>query len=530
MTPAAVAVIDLGSNSSRVVVFRVGPAGVLDVVVDEHVSLQLIRGLDREGRLRDHAIEGALRLLADFRRLAEAAGARRIYAYGTAALREAKNSDVLLERARTDCGVRVEIMGGAEEGKAGFLGAVHALPVTDGLVFDIGGGSLQVTRFRDRKLQKTCSLPLGALRVSDEFLSASDPPQPAKVRKLRAHVHRLLRSAKIGRISAGQSVVGTGGTVRNLAKVAVRRWEHPIQRLHGYDLTRARLRELLTVFLGRDAAARGALPGLSRRRGDSILGGCIVADSVLEACEGTHFLVAQQGMREGSVLSALGGRLAAPDRVRVAAVQVFASRFSTCDPQRAERRARIALSLYDRLEPYREPTSREMLGHAAMLLDAGSSVDYFRLQMHTASMIRSSGLAGFSHRGIALLSTMVEMSEHDGSNPRYCSPPLVQDDFDALERAGVILGLADAIERRRPPGPPEPVSARAAGRAFVLTEEGMASWRDPELEKRFRDAFGKELTRASGESATAVSDERGGTEAARRPPQPGRSRKSRRTP
>src|SRR5689334_1667283 len=124
MTPAPVAVVDLGSNSSRVVVFRTGPAGVLDVLADEHVSLQLIRGLDKEGRLRDEAIEGALRILTDFRRVAESAGARRIYAYGTAALREAKNRDVLVERARSDAGVHVEILDGAGEGRVGFLGAV----------------------------------------------------------------------------------------------------------------------------------------------------------------------------------------------------------------------------------------------------------------------------------------------------------------------------------------------------------------------------------------------------------------------
>jgi exopolyphosphatase/guanosine-5'-triphosphate,3'-diphosphate pyrophosphatase len=489
---STVAVIDLGSNSSRVVVFRVGAGGVLDVLADEHVSLQLIRGLDRNRRLRDDVLERTLGLLRDFRHLAEAGGATRIHAFGTAALREATNREELLRRARSESGIRLEILDGAGEGRAGFLGAVYGLPVQDGLVFDIGGGSLQLTHFRDRRLQRTCSLPLGALRVTDEFL-LSDPPLPGQVKKLRSHVLKLLAAAKLKKLPEGCVVVGTGGTVRNLAKVDARRWDYPIPRLHGYSLKYGRLREWTALLLGRDSAARAALPGLNRSRADSIVAGCLVAECVLEAAGASHFLVAGQGMREGSVLAATGGRLPTPEKVRTSAVAAFASRFATCDPVRAARRGRAALSLYDQLEPYPEPTWREMLGHASHLFDAGRSIDYYRVHTHSAFMVRSSGLAGFSHRGIALVSSMIEMADREGWDPHRCSPPLGENDYDALERAGLVLGLADAIEQRRKPGPPAAVRGLSTGRAFVLRDAGLADWSDPEFAKRFREAFGKDL-------------------------------------
>lgn len=501
MKSPAVAVIDLGSNSARVVVFRVGTGGVLDVLADEHVSLQLIRGLDKEGRLRDDAMEGALRLLRDFRLIADGAGATRIHAFGTAALREAANNDVLLQRARKESGIRLEILDGDGEGRAGFLGAVYGLPVHDGIVFDIGGGSLQLTRFEDRRQKQTCSLPLGALRLADDFLH-SDPPTSGQVKKLRAHVQRLLSKAKIGKLSSlgdsgeGGRLVGTGGTVRNLAKVDARRWDYPILRLHGYELTAARLRELTALFLTRDRGDRASLPGLNRSRADSIVAGSIVTECVLEACGAKRFLVAGQGMREGAVLLAAGGRLPAPLKVRAASVAAFASRFATCDATRATRRSRIVLSLYDQLEPYPDPTWREMLGHAASVLDAGRSIDFYRLHAHSASMVRSSGLAGFSHRGIGLLSSMIEMADRGGWDPRRCSPPVGEDDYDALERAGVMLYLAEAVEQRRAPGRAAAITARSTGRAFVLREPGLTSWDDTDFAKRFRDAFGKELKTA----------------------------------
>jgi exopolyphosphatase/guanosine-5'-triphosphate,3'-diphosphate pyrophosphatase len=489
---STVAVIDLGSNSSRIVVFRVLAGGVLDVLADEHVPLQLIRGLDRDRRLRDDVMDRALSLLRDFRHLAEAAGATRIHAFGTAALREAKNNADLLARARKESGIRLEILDGPGEGRAGFLGAAYGLPVENGLVFDIGGGSLQLTHFRSRRQVRTCSLPLGALRLCDEFLS-SDPPGPGQVKKLRAHVQRLLAGAKMTKLSRGDVVVGTGGTVRNLAKVDSRRWDYPIPRLHGYDVTYGRLRELTALFLGRDSSARAALPGLNRSRADSIVAGCLVAECVLEACAGSHFLVAGQGMREGSVLAATGGRLPSPEKVRASSVASFAARFTTCDPRRAARRTRAALSLYDQLEPYPVATWREMLAHASDLLDVGRSIDYYRLHTHSAAMVRSSGLAGFSHRGIAVVSSILEMASRDGWDPHRCTPPLGEDDYDALERAGVLLCLADAIEQRRPPAPPAAVKGRTTGRSFVVREAALADWKDPDFAKRFREAFGREL-------------------------------------
>lgn len=492
MKHSTVAVIDLGSNSSRIVVFRVSAAGVLDVLSDEHVSLQLIRGLDRDRRLREDVMDRALSLLRDFRHLAEAAGATRIHAFGTAALREAKNNADLLARARKESGIRLEILDGPGEGRAGFLGAVYGLPVEDGIVFDIGGGSLQLTHFRDRRQVRSFSLPLGALRLCDEFLT-SDPPGAGQVKKLRAHVQRLLAGAKPAKLAAGHVVVGTGGTVRNLAKVDSRRWDYPIPRLHGYDLTYGRLRELTALFLGRDSSSRASLPGLNRSRADSIVAGCLVAECVLEACGGSHFLVAGQGMREGSVLAAAGGRLPSPDKVRATAVSSFAARFAPCDPRRAARRTRAALSLYDQLEPYPDPTWREMLGHACALLDVGRSIDYYRLHTHSAAMVRASGLAGFSHRGIAIVSSILEMADRDGWDPHRCTPPLGEDDYDALERAGVLLCLADAIEQRKPPSPPAAVKARATGRQYVLREAALADWKDPDFARRFREAFGREL-------------------------------------
>ncbi len=486
------AVIDLGSNSARVVVFRKAGGGVLEVVADEHISLKLIREIGKDGRLSTAGFDKTLRVLRDFRRIADAAGAQRLLAFGTSALRDAKNGDEFRAAAAKECGVKLEIMSAIEEAQAGFVGAVYGLPVIDGLMFDIGGGSVQITHFQNRRRRRACSLPLGALRVSDDFLK-SDPPSPREIRKLRAHVAAVLHEANIKELGDDEMVIGTGGTVRNLAKVDSRSAEYPIPRLHGYELDRGALRNLERILSSRSAAERKDLSGLNSSRAESILGGCIVAEGILAASGCDSFLVAGQGLREGAVLDTMVERLPAPVRVREQSMQELASRFSSCEPLRSARRRAISLSLYDCLEKDADPLMREMLGHAAAVLDIGRSIDFYRLHEQTAAIVRASALLGFSHLEVALLSSIVELGDNEGWDPALCSPPLDPDDFEALERAGVLLCLAGAIEERRLPGRAAPAACSVRGRSFVLAETGMKAWKDDQLSTRFRKAFGKDL-------------------------------------
>jgi exopolyphosphatase/guanosine-5'-triphosphate,3'-diphosphate pyrophosphatase len=289
-------------------------------------------------------------------------------------------------------------------------------------------------------------------------------------------------------------VIGTGGTVRNLAKIDSRRGEYPIPRLHGYELGRGQLRELERILSSRTIAGKKDLSGLNSSRAESILGGCLVAEGILAASGCDAFFVAGQGLREGAVLDTMVERLPAPEKVREQSMQELGARFSSCEPLRSARRRAIVLSLFDCLEKKgNDLLMREMLGHAAGVLDIGRSIDFYRLHEHTAAIIRASALLGFSHFEIALLSSIVELGDPDGWDPALCSPPLDPDDFDALERAGVLLCLAGAIEERRLPGRGAPAACTVRGRTFVLAETGMRSWKDEQLSTRFRKAFGKDL-------------------------------------
>jgi len=243
---------------------------MLRIRASTRAPLRLVEDVDDASELRPEVVERALEALADFRAVALGSGARRIVAVATAATRDAANGSAFIDRVRSDLGLDVALIDGASEARYGFLGAVHSLPVDEGLLFDLGGGSLQVSQFRRRRPGRNWSLPLGALRLSHRFLE-SDPPSLLELRRLRDHVHQELVKAGLPRLGDSDRLVGTGGTLRNLAKVDRRARAYPIDRVHGYSLSRKRIREWGSTLSEKRQARRASTPGLSDARADSIV-------------------------------------------------------------------------------------------------------------------------------------------------------------------------------------------------------------------------------------------------------------------
>src|SRR5882762_4462438 len=146
-----VGIIDVGSNSGRVVVFERDTAGHLRTLTSSRASLRLVHDVDTRGELTDATMARTMEALRDFKALATGAGARCIVAVATAAMRDAANGPLFAERLRRELGIRIEIIGGVTEARYGFNGAVRGLAVSNGVLFDLGGGSVQITRFGERR-------------------------------------------------------------------------------------------------------------------------------------------------------------------------------------------------------------------------------------------------------------------------------------------------------------------------------------------------------------------------------------------
>jgi exopolyphosphatase/guanosine-5'-triphosphate,3'-diphosphate pyrophosphatase len=487
-----VAVIDIGSNSGRIVVFAVTAQGHLEIVAEGRSPLRLAREIVARPRLGDAAIARVIAALKDFTAIATASSARRVIVVATSAVREAENGSRLLERAEQEADVDVVVIDGEQEARYGFLGAVYGMPADHGMLVDIGGGSVEASSFRNREFVRSWTLPLGALRLSATYLR-SDPPAADDLEQLREHVRRTLRNAELPALVSDERLIGTGGSIRNLAKIDRQSRTYPIPQIHGYRLIRERVRDIESMLGSRTSARRKTIRGLNADRVDSIVGGAAATRAIMETLGAAELMVSGQGVREGVVHDLLGRPLPAPEQVRRASVAALVARFASWDERRADRRTAIARDLLDAIDPTAGRKVRERLEQAATIIDIGRSIDYYDRDAHAADIVTESDLAGFSHRKLALLAAVIRAAGQDGSVLRMYRPLLGPEDMPGVSRAAAILSMADEIERRVPPEGRLAVRCVVRKREVLLAAPLFDPYRQGIVGEQFRRAFGKRL-------------------------------------
>jgi len=463
----------------------------LRLLAGSRASLRLVSDVDTRGELSDVTMARTTEALRDFQAIAAGMGAPRLVAVATAAMRDARNGPLFVERLARELGIRIEIIGGLVEASYGFTGAVRGLAVSNGLLFDVGGGSMQVSRFADRKLGTSVSLPLGALRLSGNFLEA-DPPTAKQLRRLREHVRGTLDKARIAKLTSGGRLVGTGGTLRNLAKIDHQRRQYPISSLHGYELAVDRLAEMIERLSATKEKARDEIAGLSAERADSIVGGAIAIESLAETVGARTILVSGQGVREGIALELLKMTIGSPEEVKEAALVSLVSRFDGWRGDAAARRRDVAAALFQWLEPQMPASVVEAVDHAARVLDIGRTLDVVDRHAHVADVFLNTELNGFAHAELALVSAILRRA---GDRHSTVLPLALSDKSlgrGLIDRAAIILALADEIEARCPPGRRIAVDC-TIGRDVTLTVPALPSWLAKDVDRRFERAFGRTL-------------------------------------
>jgi exopolyphosphatase/guanosine-5'-triphosphate,3'-diphosphate pyrophosphatase len=484
------AIIDIGSNSGRVVVFQRDSSGHLRALAGSRASLRLVEDVDKRGELTESTMARTTEALRDFKALAAGAGATRITTVATAAMRDASNGALFGQRLERELGLHIEIISGDAEARYGFDGAMRGLAVPSGLLFDVGGGSMQLTAFDRRRRRSDISLPLGALRLSAKFLE-SDPPTRRQLRRLREYVRTCLAPAGVTRLVSDGRLVGTGGTLRNLAKIDREARNYPIASLHGYELPCDRLAKTVDLLASMKEKHRDRLPGLSAERADSIVGGAVAIQTLVEMVRATHVLVSGQGIREGLALKLLGIPVGSPESIKEASLSSLAARFGGWNRDAAAQRENLAATLYRALEPGGPAVLAAAVRHAAYLLDIGRTIDVVNRHTHVADIVLTAELDGFTHADLALSSAVVRRAGDRHADIRALAaiggvgPKLV-------ERAAIVLSLADEIEARCPRGAAIAVRSNV-NRYVTLSIPVLTSWLEEDLGKRFERAFGREL-------------------------------------
>ena len=411
------AAIDIGSNSCRLKIARV-QQHQLKVLHEDREVTRLGASVFESGVVSPEAMASTLLALKRFYRAVKMHGADQVRAVATSALRDARNAQAFLAWVKSETGWEVEIISGLEEARLIHRG-VMGEPGTQGrcLLVDVGGGSCEITLSERKRIQETVSLPLGAVRLTKEFLPG-DPPTEEELARMKQFIARELRKAerRLGALRVSL-VIATSGTAAALAQAsqAMRkssRQERAASR--GKPLAETRnVRRLTTKLTGMNNAQRSSIPGIGPKRTEIVVAGAHVYAELLERFALPGFIYSELGLRDGILAQMLAEQDAkttahqAFERERWQGVLATCKRYGV-DPRQADAVRQHALQLFRDMQAVHElpPEYGSWLEAAAMMRDVGKFMNYQGHHRHAQYIIANSELFGFTPPQRAIMSAI----------------------------------------------------------------------------------------------------------------------------
>ncbi|APH58501.1 Ppx/GppA family phosphatase [Granulibacter bethesdensis] len=418
------AVVDLGSNSVRLVVFEGQSRNPLPIF-NEKAVLRLGRGLQTTGRLNDEGVGQALVVMARYYALARAMHADPFEVLATAAVRDAENGpDFVAALERIMPGVPILVLSGHEEAALSAQGVLCGMPQARGILADIGGGSLEVVRLDGGQAQDAATLRLGVIRLADR--AGGDP---AKARTL---VDTDLASVPWLGQEPGQDLLLVGGAWRAMARIHMAQTGYPLNMVHHYTISRDEARDLTGVIASASPKGLERLPAVPRRRMEDLPYAALVLRRLLRTTGCRRVVFSANGLREGWYMRTIPPEIAARDPLRAVAEED--ARLYSRDPALPGR----LCAWTDGLFPDETEEQRRLREACCLMSDIGHH-DHpeFRAEQAFHYLLRQPG-SGLDHHGRAFLGLTIAMRyEADPASPWLLPARLLLDSAAAL-RADIL--------------------------------------------------------------------------------------------
>ena len=504
------AAVDIGSNSVRLKVSRLSHHRLSEILEDREVT-RLGESVFRNGFLSPEAIANTVKVLRRFHRAVQNVGVDAVRVVATSALRDARNSHAFIEWVHSSTGWNAEIISGLEEARLIHLGLISSLRVNTSpvLMIDLGGGSCELTMSKGGHIRSTISLPLGAVRLTNEFLH-HDPPRKSDLRQMRSFIDRELgRTADRIRRAHPKVVIATSGTAESLAALC-----HGIYKTKGARVkavSRAQMLRIAKLLARLPIEKRRALSGVGPRRAEIIVAGGAVYAALLERCQLLGFRYSPLGLRDGL----LAQMAAEYDRSTKSGKQIESERWDSLlsavehygiDKDHALKVRETAMHLFSALRSMHTlpPEYGEWLSAAAMLYEVGDYVNRNGRHRHTYYIISHSEILGYTSEQRKIIAAIARYLGK--SRPAPGDAPmkmLAATDQERVTRASLLLRLARALNLSRS-GAIRSVRVRPQNGKVNLTlvtrprsTVDLELWAVQKESNYFRDVFGRELSAAA---------------------------------
>lgn len=447
-------IIDLGSNTARLVIAELFTDGHYMVIDEMKESVRLGQDMDRDGFLKPQRIAETIRALKMFKRLCDANSVDRIIAVATAAVRRAKNQRSFLDEIQATCNIKIRVLSEEEEAILVYRGVINTMDIPKGIILEIGGGSTKIIYYNRRNLLNFASLPFGAVTLTDLF--ASDcTPEEASVQIETFFTEQLKKVPWLKEVDPEAQMIGVGGSFRNLFKISKLVKKYPLDTVHNYRVAVEDFKGIYDMIRVLDVDKRKKIKGLSPARADIMPAAMAIVKAFVSYMNIETFAIGGNGLREGLMLNqALPMTLEKPISDVLTYSLETLIKYYGCDKQHIEHVVQLSIQLFKQLRVLHKFSRQylKVLKIAASLHDCGKRIKYYNHQKHSWYMILNSSIHGATHREIVLAAFVACCHKKEDVSlaewQKY-KDIVTEEDLDAVKKLGVLLRIAESLDRSR---------------------------------------------------------------------------------
>jgi len=438
------AVIDIGSNSVRMVIFEKTSRFAFHLLHEVKSRVRISEGAyDNNGNLQDAAIKRAVKALENFLSIAQSYDVRKTLCVATSAVRDAPNKKFFLSHVKQETGLQIKVIDGEKEAYFGGIACANLLPNINATTLDIGGGSTESADIDNRAINRSLSIDLGTVRLKELFFDHDD------IKGAKQYIDHVLDSCKLTQCD---HVIGVGGTIRALSQAMMQRNDYPFDKLHGFTFSYDELVNFGNKILKADDEKLKQL-FIKKERFDVIKPGTLILMKILKHVGCKTITTSGAGVREGVYLHDLlrHNKDRFPEHFNPSVRYLLDNH--TLDTHFANQLSSTAKNLFDLLsESFDLPAHyRYELSIAAKLSHIGESLHFYSYHQNSYYLIKSALEYGFTHEQIMLIATLVRFQKRKRPTASHIERyEILLPDEEVLSRLSYLISLANTLLIHRP--------------------------------------------------------------------------------
>jgi exopolyphosphatase/guanosine-5'-triphosphate,3'-diphosphate pyrophosphatase len=398
------AIIDIGSNSARIVIFEKSSRYGFSLICEEKSNVRVAQGAYKNGGyLQPLSINRAFLALQSFKNIAQNYGASKILCVATSALRDAPNGKAFVYWIKKNLGLQIKIIDGNKEAMYGGLAASNLLPITDAITIDIGGGSTDIALIENGRVIKTHSLNLGTVRLKELFFEENKNPEGAK-RFILKELQGLPEDFK------GKDIVGIGGSIRSISGAIMKMTSYPLDQLHGFTYEMTEQQKIIEELVSGNIKTLKKMD-ISPNRYDTLREGALIFLEITKHTGANKIITSGVGVREGVFLNSFlkSSNYKFPTHINPSIVNII-DRFSNILIKKTLQDKRSYAKRF--FELFRDEfglkiTHLDAIQNALTISNIGRDISVYRSHKHSFYIASAELNYGFTHEQIILISSLL---------------------------------------------------------------------------------------------------------------------------